>query len=164
VIKPLSRTFQALRHPGGRVLSGSASLPSLRDRLRRPPAYSCGSRAATVTPGPRSTAGRSCRIARWFADGSVLVFARPGPRETRGDQSGKGLVSGGRYAANVIEPPVPRFGESLSPFPFPLPSGRGQRRVDLGKKTATAGYAWPAPPVSFGPISTACGRACYSNL
>jgi hypothetical protein len=35
---PLTPDLQAHRHPGDRVLSGSAALPSLRDRLRRPSA------------------------------------------------------------------------------------------------------------------------------
>ena len=41
-----------------------------------------GRSPATVTPGPRITAGRrSCRLAQRFADGSVLVFALPPPKE-----------------------------------------------------------------------------------
>jgi hypothetical protein len=75
-------------------------------------------------------------FAKWFADGSVLVLLGSVPKSIRrGDQSGKGLVSGGRFAANVLSPPYPPVGESLSLFPFPLSSERGQRRVALGRET-----------------------------
>ncbi len=42
------------------------------------------------------------------------------------------LSGGGRFTANVFSSP-PVTGESLSPFPFPLSSERGQRRVAFGE-------------------------------
>ena len=50
--------LRVCRHPAilAAVCSRVRFAPSLRDRLRRPPAHWCGSRTATVTPGPRSTA------------------------------------------------------------------------------------------------------------
>jgi hypothetical protein len=51
-------------------------------------------------------------------------------------------------------PPVPG-GESLSPFPFPLSSERGQRRVAAGTNTATAVYRVACSGRIVGIISSA---------
>ena len=51
-------------------------------------------------------------------------------------------------------PPV-SGGESLSAFPFPLSSERGQRRVAAGTNTATAGYRVACSGRLVGIISTA---------
>jgi hypothetical protein len=112
--------FSMLRDPpSGRALWGSDSLPSLRDRVRSPTAHWCGSRTATVTPGPRSIARRSCRIANGFADGSVLVLARSGPHTTWGDQYGKDWSEQWPLNGACVRFPLSPGGGISLPLPVP---------------------------------------------
>jgi hypothetical protein len=118
------------------MLQDSLSARSLRDCLRHPSAHWCRSRTGKrharrpecLPPGmpfaDRFAGGGSLRSRPW------LVFARPSPPESisGGTSPANDSFSGGRYAAPVIDSPYPG-GVSLSPFPFPLSSERGQRRV-----------------------------------
>jgi hypothetical protein len=97
---------------------------------------------ATVTPGaPR----RSCRIAGRSADGSVMVFARPGPQFMWGDQTGKGCESGVAECVDRDRPPIPRRG--LPPLLFRLfpPRGEGETGGGAGAGTAPRSPAMREP-------------------
>ena len=74
-------------------------------------------------------------FANRFADGSVVVFARTGPHSIWGGRSGKGLVSGGRFAALACR--------VILPFPFrPLPlAGKGKRGVARAATTGRRSFA-----------------------
>jgi hypothetical protein len=123
--------------PTGRALSGSASLPSLRDRLRCPSAHWCGSRTATVTPGPRSTASRSCRIADWFAVWTRVGFcsSRP-PFDCGGAGSAKDWSIGGRCAASASGRFLPLLSRLL-----PL-AGKEKQGMALGGATEPSSAGW----------------------
>ncbi len=114
-----------------------ASPPPLRTgTVDRPPPVP-GREPATGTPGARKTSRRSCRIARRFAEGSVIVFARPGPHSALGGPvPAKDVRRWPLTRRWSVSPPIPRRGNSPSPFPFPLPSGRGQRGVAVGERRA----------------------------
>ena len=121
------------------MLPGSASLRSLRDRLRRPPARWCGSLTATVTPGARSTSRRSCRslIGSLKAVASLpavvgFCSSRP-PFDFGGDGPAKDFqrwpLRGERDRS-----PYPPAGGSPPPLPSPPPRGEGETEGGRGEK------------------------------
>src|ERR1035441_9927146 len=118
-----------------RVLTVSASLPSLRDRLRRPPAHWCVSLTGDRYARPAQYRAPFIPFAFRFADGGrfappVICFCSDRPHRLGGAGPAKDWLSGvAASGESVFSPPCPPVGESLSPFPFPLSSERGQRRV-----------------------------------
>jgi hypothetical protein len=79
-------------------------------------------------------------LANWFADGSVLLLARPGPLTTRGDQSGKEwcTASEGRYSGPVIDPRVPWCGNLSPPSRSSSHQRGGSGGWPRGNRTRTA--------------------------
>jgi hypothetical protein len=103
----------------GRALTGSASLPSLRDRLRRPPARWCGSatgdRHASILPScrlpiRRLAVGRCAPARVWFR----LIFAPccRGGRKWPVCSSGGGCAAFACYSPS--RPPAGEAGELRS--------------------------------------------------
>ncbi len=143
-------------HNTGRILINKASVhgpdfpghrfaPAAAATAHRPPSNSGGHRIRTLTataaPGPRSTSGRSRRIACGSLMEAWLVFCSSRPPFARGGRFGKGLVKWWPLRGNRVLSPCPPAGESLSPFPFPLSAERGQRRVAAGRSPRR-----PRPP------------------
>jgi hypothetical protein len=93
----------------------------------------------------------------WFLLGPV-------PIDFGGTSPAKDWFSGGRCAASVIDPPIPRGNFPPPPSRSPSLSGRGQRRVAPGgERIITAGHRpncsrrWlPARYISHGDLCT-CG-------
>jgi hypothetical protein len=163
VILPVHQTMASstrrFRHPAIRAAACSRgplrSHPFGTGSVALPPA-DAGSLTATVTPGPRSTARRSCRIARWFAIGGSLrsrlrwFLLVPVPIEFGGtspanDWSKRWALRGERDRS----PLSPVGGISLSPS-VPSPSrGRGNGGWPRGRKTKTPGLSPDADPTLF---------------
>lgn len=118
----------------GRVLSGSAPLPPLRDRLRRPPARWCGSatgeRHAGLLPACRPPI-RRLMVGR-FAPAAVSsgsVF----PHDSVGGKTG-------RFAEAVAASPRLPFGP-----PPPPPAGVRGRKGKKGIAVFLCGSRWSPP-------------------
>jgi hypothetical protein len=123
--------FRASRPPGSPVLSGSASLPSLRDRLRRPPSRPHG---AGRSPRPARPALEDSPRSRRIAIGSLMEacrdFARPGPHSTLGGPGRQRMGQAESPASGedgwTVPPPSSR--------PLPPPAGGRKRGVAAGEQ------------------------------
>jgi hypothetical protein len=93
--------MRAPRRPGGRVLTGYAPLPSLRDRVRRPPAHWCGSLTGDQHARPRSTV--AVHAVRDKVSGTFPTPLFPA-RTTSGPPYIPTAEAGG-FAANVLNRP-----------------------------------------------------------
>jgi hypothetical protein len=84
------------------VAHASRNLPGLSGGLIEKRGHECPRFSSTCRSSASDTPGSNwpfMPLVDRLTDGSVLLFARPGPNSLLGGRFGKGLLSGGRFAA-----------------------------------------------------------------